>query len=62
MANVEALLQDGRLRLAEDQALAPIIRDELLSFRANTLPSGRATFDAAGAAHDDLVLASLGLT
>ena len=54
---VEVALQTGRLRIADGLPLAPVLREELLNFQAKVSPTGHARFEAAGAGHDDLVVA-----
>jgi hypothetical protein len=60
VTSIEVLLQERRLKIGRDIPDSGAIVDELLSFRASVAASGRDTFGAEGAGHDDLVIA-LGL-
>jgi hypothetical protein len=57
VAQVQALLHDGRLLIQKDLPEAPALRAELEDFRGTITDSGRWTFGARSGAHDDLVLA-----
>jgi hypothetical protein len=57
IARVETLLASGRLKVAPGLKLAPVIRQELSSFRAKVSATGHHQYEAGGGAHDDLVLA-----
>ena len=60
VTSIEVLLQERRLKIGRDVPDSTAIVDELLSFRAGVSTSGRTSFGAEGASHDDLVIA-LGL-
>jgi hypothetical protein len=57
VTSVEVLLQERRLKIAQDIGDRAAMVDELLSFRASVTGAGRETFAAEGSAHDDLVIA-----
>jgi hypothetical protein len=58
VSKMQALLQGGRLRVADQLFHAVTLRNELLAFRAKTLPSGHESYESARERdHDDIVLA-----
>ena len=57
VTTLEVLLQERRLKIGHDTPDRDALVDELLSFKASVSASGRDTFGAEGAAHDDLVMA-----
>lgn len=58
---VQRLLQEQRLRIPRQHAMAPVLTEELTGFRVKISASGRDSYGAGedwrSAAHDDLVLA-----
>jgi hypothetical protein len=60
VSTIEVLLQEGKLKIAQNMSDRAVLVDELLNFRAGISASGRDTYAAAGSAHDDFVM-SLGL-
>lgn len=58
VGRLQALLQTGRLKIAQGLLLADVLTKELLNFRAKITKSGADTYEAWRASdHDDLVLA-----
>ncbi len=53
--NVKALIQDGRLKVANDLDLAAVARQELAAFGHKIAEDGHETFDGVGE-HDDIVM------
>ena len=58
VGTVQALLQGGRLIVADSLEMAPVLRKELLAFEAKILPTGHNSYGSARERdHDDIVLA-----
>jgi hypothetical protein len=55
ISNVEARLQAGELRFAEEANDAAALKDELKDFKRKISEAGRTTYPARVGAHDDLV-------
>ena len=53
----QAMLQDGRLRIASGLEHAPTLTKELQDYRVKLSPAGHDSYDARSGQHDDLVLA-----
>jgi hypothetical protein len=58
IGKLEVLINQGRLSFAGDLKLAGPIKQELKNFQARVSAAGRASFEAAGSGHDDLVIAA----
>ena len=50
-------VENGRLKIAQRLALAPVLMDELRAFERTIGAGGHIAFEGKGAAHDDLVVA-----
>ncbi len=58
VTQLQLVLQEGRLKIAQELPLREALQRELLSFRAKMAPSGAATYEAQRESdHDDLVTA-----
>jgi hypothetical protein len=57
VSRLQALLHEGRLKIAPDLELAETLRAELNDFRVEFSATGQMTFNARSGRHDDLVLA-----
>jgi terminase large subunit-like protein len=57
ITRLEVLLAEKRLDFARDLGLGPMIKEELKNFGYKLSAAGKATFNAAGSGHDDLVSA-----
>ena len=57
VSRLQALLHEGKLRIAKDMPNTQALERELQDFRANFTAAGNVTFSAREGAHDDLVLA-----
>ena len=52
-----ARARPGELKFAEDMSERETIKDELVNFQRHVTAAGRATFEARGSKHDDIVIA-----